>query len=631
MTEGRFTNLQQFNPDQTNRINPLDRDATKPSYTTFGQDIIRGALKEATKNGWPEYPKDKIHTTSELFDEAFKVVDNVWNEQQIDKLLHTQTEKWLAAIPDNNENKRAIDVLSNTQELGRELKIQQFGELEVLRTIVPEAWRTLLAVSSERQLATLTLLNHWVKEYTEEEFDNLRMSKTEVTLFLKIGGIFGKYFDQAFIKQTELADAPTGSNPTKLSSVGVPGVENLYDLYTDENDDGIEIKTYSKVFEFEWQKIVTHLQRLAAEVESKIQDGNLPEKKYASLPEYLKKMSAAYGSDEKDPEKLLAIWQSTYDFSAKVIAEGCPIVIIPQACATVAGAANKIDVEMRLGLITGKETNLMENSKSLQLTAEEKKKSLMADSQDGVLSKDYSIPPVVVTTQPFAFGPNLYWNTEGESGENRILIHTDANTDIALEYYLPMINQVFKLEKVNHDGFVAAATKEAITHELGHMIMTCDDKNVKARIGYGTYSEAEILEELKAETLGASILYAERSKTPGHNFETEFQAILGTIMHYVFNKSSSSSTSGERYYYTGAYILKKLLEQGVLTTDNGNYRVTDHKKGMKTISAIGDDVVKEFYSNTSSNSDRVVDFIETIKNDTDTDEKFNRFLVAAKQ
>jgi len=52
---------------------------------------------------------------------------------------------------------------------------------------------------------------------------------------------------------------------------------------------------------------------------------------------------------------------------------------------------------------------------------------------------------------------------------------------------------------------------------------------------------------------------------------------------------------------------------------------------MKTISAIGDDVVKEFYSNTSSNSDRVVDFIETIKNDTDTDEKFNRFLVAAKQ
>ena len=243
-------------------------------------------------------------------------------------------------------------ILADPSILEGNVQQQQLGMLESLRGVAPDAWRTLVLAASERQLAAVVLLRKWLPDLTDQQFGKMGISRDELGLFLDASGWLGKYFDQAHVKQIELADAPGGSVKSPLGDR--TGAEYLYDVKPNPDSDQVALKSYGDVFAYEWPKIVKRLEALAAKTETMLADEKLPAS-YRALPGYVRQIAHVYDSESVSPKNLEQLWRDLYAQGNALAVEGCPLMFIPQGCSTVAGEANKVDIEMRLGFQT-KET-----------------------------------------------------------------------------------------------------------------------------------------------------------------------------------------------------------------------------------------------------------------------------------
>jgi len=301
-----------------------------------------------------------------------------------------------------------IELLSKPEEIEEKLRIKQFGILEPLRGVIPEAWRHLVVLSSERQLAAIALAYHWTKGLSHEQIEQLGISKPELMLFIEMAVTLGKYIDHAYVRQIEIADQPGGSGETKRGKER--GASYLYDLYTSPESDDIEIRPYIEAFPDEWPRIVKRFEGLATKIERLLEKVELPES-YNGFPHFLKQMAETYGSRETTSEKLFYQWQALLRSFVTLAETGCPIMLTPQNCASVAGEANKVDVELRFGIRTNRTRDLESACTLLRKPAQE-----IIDQHKESLKTPYLIPPVIFNFQPFAHGPNLFWYTMGEGG-----------------------------------------------------------------------------------------------------------------------------------------------------------------------------------------------------------------------
>lgn len=590
MREARFG--EHFEIDPANRMDVL-REQELPEYVAMGRELREKLKQTIETKGWPEVPHD-VESVEDFFTRARDTVAERWLESAASVLQHA-LQKSLPKIPEDKEYNQARAVINDPEQLEEGMRLQQVGVLETLRPVAPEVWRALTMASSERQLAAVVLARRWAKEISDDQLTKMGITRDELGLFLDTAGMLGKFVDHAFVKQIELADQPGGSSPSRFAEH--EGSEFRYDLYQ-KGSRKFDIKSYSEVFPNEWPRLVARFETLAGKTEQLLKEGKIPET-YRELPNYLRHMAAAYGSSKLRPQELDALWSDMNERAVALAESGCPIMLIPQGAASVAGEAEKVDVEMRLGFRTEKTKELEKGFDAFRATAQ----GLNTHYQHALADTEYEVPRTVLNVQPFAFGPNLVGITRGESGAECILSHTDAVTENAVMREMPLLKKMFGIETVR-EGYNEAAVVATVLHELGHMVLPVEyDEAVHDRVGVG--SEADMLDELKAEVVGMKIFKETTEAQHGARnikeiFTTHFIAELGTLCDYLVENSSEKGSSGEGYFGAGVEIIDRLFQEGIIIEEQGRYRVTDPERGVAVIAEIGGELLEKFYADTTS-------------------------------
>lgn len=615
MNEARFG--ENFNPDHASRVNVLDQEQKVPEYVEFGRRIrslLKGQDQETgeIKTNWPECPHG-LTDLEDFFNAAKGAVSQEWGKQ-VDGVLQGKYQEWLQQIPETEDNQPVIDLLHNTEQIEKNLKIQQLGELEGIRTTLPEAWRTLVMVSSERQLATLSVLRHWLKnDLNDEDLTKLGLSRPEMEIMLDAGGVLGKYIDHAYVKQIELADQPSGTAKSKLGQR--QGAEYVYDLYQSPHGNKTTLMSFSEVFAGEWPKIVNGLKSLAKKIEGMIKDGTLTDN-YKGLPDYIETLVNLYDSKETSPEKLQEIWEALNIKMNQLAASGCPLMIIPGLSVGVTGDANKIDVDLRLGFRT-------EGVKKLEESVEEFRQitQRLDEHYQDHLGGSFTVPKMTFNLQPLAFGGNLQLFTIAETGVERIVSHVNASNELAEVNHYPIMRQLFpeKFSALNKSEYLMAVNLDTALHELGHNVLPSENPSVFKRLGAST--EAIILDEIKAETVSLFLL-REKLKTldvaPARELaERQFFAKLVGMLDYVANNSSEKGSDGEHYFYPGLVILERLMDKGVLIKQGDKYAVTDPQQGIEVIADLGQEVLDNYYLNPKATPQDARRYIRNLRSKKD--------------
>lgn len=565
---------------------------------------IREALNATIEeSGWPEVPQH-IASAEDLFSSAHAVVTERWKAVAVG-LIQEHVASWVEQMQGNPEAAEMASLLQNPNELEVQMRIRQFGALEDLRLVVPEAWRALVLASSERQLAAVATVREWLKQLPAEKVAETGMSKTELELFTDISAVLGKYLDHAYAKQIILADLPGGSTKTKMNDQ--EGADYLYDIYPTAESDDIEVLTYTQVFPFEWPKLKTRLEAVSKKTEKLLAQGDLPES-YRNLPAFLHHVSEAYGSDSVTPSQLYNQWKELMIEMRNLAIEGCPIMLVPQACPSVAGKAAKVDVEMRLGLRSPEVVEMEHEYEAIRQQSVELNKEYSS-----ALEKAVEVPALILNSQPLAHGPNLYWMTRGEADSDRIISHTNAVREVAMAKEMPLASKVLGNILIDETAYALAAAGETITHEFGHTVLPMGDKRVRERIGSG--GNQAVIEEIKAVAGSMTLIdRAIKNNTLPDAIDPKMQLVakIGTVANYFVSKSSEVNSSGERYYYAGVAVFDRLLSKGLLKPDNGVYKLGPIKKCIEAIGEVGREVM-DLYANTETTPEKVAEFVQALR------------------
>lgn len=598
--------------DSKNRMDVLKTDNSKeiPSYISFGWEIRNELKNKIEKDGWPNLPETKdIASAEDIFEIAKNEVNKTWGEFA-QGLIQNKAGDWLKEIDNEDpELSSAISILKNPEELAASLRLNQLSSIEALRQANPEAWRSLNIASAERQMASIAILEHWLKDENNEDglsaiTSKIGLNKEELKLFVDLAGILGKYVDQAFIKQMELADLPGGSEETKL--VNKQGAESIYDLYKLGSDE-VEVKTYKEMFPFEWEKISKRLQSLAERTKKETEEKILPPS-YSKFGDFLSKMSEVYGSDNIELKKLDKDWKNLYKIEADLNKTDCPIMLLPQGSASVTGEAGKVDIEMRLGLRTEETKRREKEFVVFKNIAQD-----FIDESRGSFEKESTVPEITFNYQPWAFGPNLNSVTVGESEKSQILVHANADREIVKQRELPVFKKIFSKEEPNLDEYLKAVINENTLHEIGHSVLDSEDKNIHKRIG-GSF-ESSVLDELKAETIGLKILQISEERgtlPPEINLRNQLLAKIGSSLNYLKNNSSQKGEDGEEYFICGATIIGRLLGKGLIKQNDDGYELGETKDCLKEIVLISDQI-RPLYTSEDSRPSNVKFFINDLR------------------
>lgn len=598
--------------DATNRLTPFkEKQKGLPEAVQFSHEAREALQKTLETQGWPERPE--LANIEEFFDAARSAVSERWHTH-VTELISQKNQEWLSQIPDNEDTKDIRALLSNPETLDLKMSMQQMGALEDLKNYSPEAWCSLMLLSSERQLAAVATTREWIKGMNEADFEKFGFQKAEMEVFVELAAIFGKYIDSAYVRQIELSVIPGGTETTPLTRIqkekgaSEQGIDRVYDLQRSAESEEIDVKTYSEVFPNEWPKIVTRFDAVSKQIKTQCAEGRLPEI-YLQFADYLESMAASYGSTNTNPEQLYTEWQNLMKKSRELAEAGFPLMVIPQGCATVAGDANKVDVEIRLGVRT-KETT--EPEKLLNVITASAQKIL--DSLTPSLEKPRKLPPVILNIQPFAFGPNLYWMTRGESDEERILSHTGAVREVAQRSEVPCLKRVFS-DAVDETKYVSSAIVATSLHEVGHGIPTkpAEDKEVEKRTGLG--ENQTMIEELKAWCSGVKAFLEVDPNAPELqtvDTKTLAQAVIGAHLDYLKNKSSEPGSSGERYYLCGVAIITRLLDKNIIQKDGNKFALTNPEAALGALREISDEIT-QLYTANDAIPQNSIDYAEKIK------------------
>jgi hypothetical protein len=388
------------------------------------------------------------------------------------------------------------------------------------------------------------------------------------------------------------------------------GVKHLYDLAPQEEGGKIDVKPYSEVFPFEWEKIAISFERLADRVSNALQDKKVGQE-YAKLPQHMRDIAAIYKSKNIDPDSLYKEWQKLEHTTIELALEGCPIMLVLQGATDVAGDAKKVDVELRFGLITKEVREFVKDLEPFRQTAQE-----LVSAQRPFLQEARVVPPLIANIQPLATGPNMFWTTRGQRGDEKIVAHNDSVIDVAITSAYPALQSIFH-EVPSEEEFKQATTRDNALHEFGHNLAPNTDKAIKARIGTlnGSSSANKIIEELKADTGNMRILLnTVRGGKSDFDLSKQLYAKLGDISDYLKNKSSAPNTSGESYHFGGVAMISRLLDKGVIVEEQGKYKIINAEAGVEALAGINDEIMEIYLKGKPEDIQTYVAIIREKKN-----------------
>lgn len=595
-----------------NRLDVLKTPEKLPSYILFGRNI-RNKLKETVKEGWPKAP-EKINNVDDFSSRISQTVTEKWQEKSgaqnlsVIDLIEQRGRSWLAAMSEEQKQDypEIVELLTNPLILEEKLKLQKLDVLEPLKKILPDAWKTIAIISSERQLAQIALAKRWLGGMPESAFQGSEFNKEELTINVDLAALVGKLIDHAYLKQGELSYLNNGS---KNNNQGKAGHKYLYTIINPENGQ-TEAVPFAKVFTFELQRFKKDMEYIAKKVEGLTAQGKLSQD-YQLLPDYLQQLAATYCSMETDIDKLYEQWKNLYQKNAVLLESGCPQVINPQEDAPM----NVVGLEMRLGL---RSKNLQQLEKQSQLdiaVALKLSNKIIKENPQALAQLPPSSLKVFFNHQLFAFGPNLLSKTLAESYHNEMFIHTNEITKTAQKVEVPLLKKLFGDLPMSEAEYSQAALLETGRHEIAHQIMPLEDEVVLKRIGES--HEANALEELKAETVSMKLVTENMEKLSDTELETILIAKLGTMLNYLINKSSEQGSEGESYYLCGAKIIHELLSHGLIKFDGQKITLENPQAAIKAIAEIGDNIL-DIYQNDKTKPATIRKYVEQLRKEVNT-------------
>ncbi|MFA6467151.1 MAG: hypothetical protein WCV71_04805 [Patescibacteria group bacterium] len=599
---------------EKNRLNVLKNEDDLPPSIAFGREVRKKLKENIEENGntWPEAPKD-LTSTNDFFEATSKTVSKNWTEKA-SGLITEKCQLWLEQIPAETqaENPEIIAMLSEPDKLELALSQQRLSILSPLREILPEAWETLSILSSERQLAKIALSRQWIKTMPEESFSQMGISREEFLLQNDLASLAGKLIDHGYIKQDQLDKSITADSNDEASEAEA-GRKYVYSLPTKDSES--TPASFNEVLPFELGRFKNDLTALATKVEKLIDEKKLPET-YQELPNYLRLLAETYNSSEKDPAKLYLQWQKLYETNSKLLASGCPLVINPQED----DPFTVVGLEMRLGFRSQELQSLEQQStpyieKAYQLNEQAKSEN------PAVIASSPQKNAIFLNNQSFAFGPNLQSQTMAESYHGQMFIHANAVENTARQSELPLLKKILKRD-INDREYIQSAILETTRHETAHSILASEDEAVIQRIGES--SETDIVEELKAETLGMALAEDERKLASEKEMEMMFLAKLGTMLNFLKNKPSEEGAEGEDYYLCGVKIITELVNNGSIKIENGQLNLINARAGMARISEIGYEIL-DMYKNMDTTPEDIKSYAAKLR-DLKNDPSFTEFM-----
>ncbi len=620
---------------KSSRLDVLKPPQNLPSYLLLGREV-REKLKETVGDkGFPETPQN-LNNLDEFFTGIESTVNQYWDgstepEKSAQNVLKNECEKWAEQLEklekaekidddEKEEFNEVVSLLGNYDEVKKRLQEQNFSKLDPLKKWLPDAWYSLLATSSEIQLAQVVLGRKWSKELPDETLEKFQIKRAEIVLPFEFAAYIGKLIDHGYFKQEELSNEPGGEGESKYAEE--KGNKYLYTPYLSQESTEAKKIPFSDIFSFEYKRFAEDLTHLAEKTEKQINNQELPET-YQGLPDYLRQLAETYCSKEIDSDRLYEQWLNLYRSNAELLKNGCPLVINPQEDAP----TNVVGIEMRVGFRPTNLQNLEKKSNAYAQTAFNLSEKILKRIPGTLEEEPEQASDIFLNQQIFSFGTNLSSETLGENYHRQSFIPVNENEKTAIKNELPLLKKLFPNFSLDQKDYTNQAILETLRHELGHEILPSEDKKISRKIGQSAAANA--IEELKAETVGMKLVMENMTDINAKELNDILLAKLGGALRYLKYKSSKAGTEDESYYLCGKEIIASLLANGTLKFDGSHLSITDARQGIVTISEIGDEILK-LYQDKETKPKQIKGYISQIRNLKD-DKSFNQLMETIKQ
>lgn len=601
------------------RLDVLRELEDTPPYLLFSREVRKKLRETAENKGFPSIPEN-LNNLNDFFTKIESTVNQYWDgfdepEKSAQNFLKDESKKWVEQLEklkgggkiSEDEEEEFIEVVSllkNYDEVKKRLQQQNFSQLEPLKKWLPETWYSLLALSSEIQLAQVVLGRTWSKELSGEILEKFQLKKAEVILPFEFASYLGKLIDHGYLKQEELTNEPGGEGESKYACED--GDKYLYTLYSHQESTAIKAIPFSDIFPFEYERLAKDLVGLAKKTEKQIKDGELPQT-YQGLPDYLKELAEIYCSKETDRNKLYKQWLNLYHTNAELLKNGCPLVINPQEDAPI----NVVGIEMRIGFRPVELHRLEKESNVYAQTAFNLSKEILKQ-KPGILEQGEPEHPsdIFLNHQIFSFGVNLSSETLGENYHHQSFIAVNEIEKTAIEDEIPLLKKLFFNFDLDQRSYTDQAILETLRHELSHEVLPSEDENIARKIGRS--AAANTIEELKAEAVGMCLVRKNMPNLKDEELNDILLAKLGSSLRYLKYKSNKKGTEDEGYYLCGKEIVASLLTEGVLKFDGSHSVITEPQKGVATLGKIGDEILK-LYQDKQTGPKQVEEYVNQIR------------------
>lgn len=624
-------------PDRQNNmgIPTLHEDQEElPPHVRVVRDGVRKACRRIVQPDpdrqtvLPPFPQNAIRTVEDLFTRAYAAVDETWTSAGVDALIQGLCEEWKGQLTEECADLRAA--LENAPKVVQAVRNRFMGTLEELRSALPDAWDTLLALASERQIHAQAVLRSWIRHIPATAEQELGCTRAELQLFLDCTSL-QKFMDHAYIKQRALADREGGSNATKLGKGTetqaaaqwiyevVPEDEDQYSFASDTcKEDRIVTKGFGDMFPFEWTRMTKKFIWLIERTQKKIDGGLLPQY-YTKFVEYLRALHKFYQAQENikpdhDPRKLDQMMKEAFQAGMEAYRQGCKLTLIPEATPSIAGDANKQDIGMRFGIVTPELQRYNHTIAESQSNALKWYVDLIGEQEQELLSAPPCISPVLPSVEMVGAGCNLHFRVGGTNDLGRADVHPNFIRKEAEEEFALLTALFPGLKDTDDNAYQNEALEHYVNHEQGHSICPLEDPKVCTRIGYGDNSDdGWILEELKAEAASAMIrkIGLEKQSSSSNRWNEAFAAKLGSIVTIV--ATSAEDGMGDRYFFSGLKLLWELMVKGIVVEEGDHYRVTDPERGLRVLAAAGDAVIREYYADPAADAEKAATFVAKVR------------------
>ncbi len=462
--------------------------------------------------------------------------------------------------------------LRDSAALNRAIENGFMGPYEALRSALPEAWMALMHIVSLRQLSEVAVVRRWLPKNSDNPEHNA------MSIMVDLASTLGKYVDTAYLRQMELAEKPGGSDAGPLASVR--GAQHIYDFMS--NEASAVTKSVAEVFPFEFQRMEKGLLRLAQRIDAQVLSEKLSTS-FAPLSKVLRQLAAKISSKTSDPQLALEEWTALETTLANLNVEcDCPITLNWGAVPSVAGDANKVDIELRLGWIGEKERALNTEFMGIQEAAQRLKARILPDSDP--------VPPSTSSQLVWGFGPNLHFRAAAESNAHRITMHPNLIGEEAKDDFNVMKRLAPELmDSISEEEFTHASLLLLNAHESSHAFDDRDSERMHARFA----KDAEVMwvfEEIKAET-GSAAIALEAGELM--NARVTPLAKLGLLINLVLG--SAPEGMGLRYHLSGLLPLHRLFQKGVIQLNAGSIQVPNLEQILPVLTEQWTEVRRNIY------------------------------------